>query len=138
MRSQAQELILPRLREFEQLLGSQGKVNEQVEYLRNTLLNTVRPLALQLQDRRSVQYFETFSEKTATVRSAAFFDRLDLWRDVRPLVVFVAFMPGYINGSLLLVGLEKFLAGFVFILIPFAALLLVKLAGKVKASQTSL
>lgn len=133
LRSQAQELILPRLREFEQLLGSQGKVNEQVEYLRNTLLNTVRPLALQLQDRRSVQYFETFSEKTATVRSAAFFDRLDLWRDVRPLVVFVAFMPGYINGSLLLVGLEKFVAGFVFILIPFAALMLVKLAGKVKA-----
>ena len=51
LRSQAQELILPRLSEFENLLGNQEKVHEQVEYLRNTLLNTVRPLALQMQDR---------------------------------------------------------------------------------------
>jgi hypothetical protein len=133
LRSQAQALILPRLREFEKILGSQTKVPEQVDYLRSTLLNTVRPLALQLQDRRSVQYFESISKKVSTVRPVAFFDRLDLWRDVRPLVVFAAFLPGYINGSLLVVGPENFIRGAPFILIPFVALLLVKLAGKVKA-----
>ena len=133
LRSQAQELILPRLREFEQLLGKQMKVQEQVDYLRHTLLNTVRPLATQLQDRRSVQYFESFGKETTQVRSVAFFERLDLWRDVRPVVVFLAFMPGYINGSILLVGVEKFIQGFPFIMITFAALLMVKLAGKTKA-----
>ena len=133
LRSQAQELILPRLREFDQLLGKQMKVQEQVDYLKHTLLNTVRPLATQLQDRRSVQYFDGFGKETTKVRSVAFFDRLDVWRDVRPLVVFFAFMPGYINGSILLVGIDKFMQGYPFILITFAALLLVKLAGKVKA-----
>lgn len=133
LRSQAQELILPRLREFEQLLGKQMKVQEQVDYLRHTLLNTVRPLATQLQDRRSVQYFESFGKETKQVRSVAFFERLNLWRDVRPVVVFLAFMPGYINGSILLVGVEKFIQGFPFIMITFAALLMVKLAGKTKA-----
>ena len=133
LRSQAQELILPRLREFEQLLGNQVKVQEQVDYLKHTLLNTVRPLATQLQDRRSVQYFDGFGKETTKVRSVAFFERLDLWRDVRPLVVFFAFMPGYINGSILLVGTDKFIQGYPFILITFATLLLVKLAGKVKA-----
>lgn len=133
LRSQAQELILPRLREFEQLLGKQMKVQEQVDYLKHTLLNTVRPLATQLQDRRSVQYFDGFGKTTTKVRSVAFFDRLDLWRDVRPLVVFFAFMPGYINGSILLVGVDRFIQAYPFILITFAALLLVKLAGKVKA-----
>jgi signal transduction histidine kinase len=133
LRSQAQELILPRLREFEQLLGKQMKVQEQVDYLKHTLLNTVRPLATQLQDRRSVQYFDGFGRVTTKVRSVAFFERLDLWRDVRPIVVFFAFMPGYINGSILLVGTDKFIQGYPFILITFAALLLVKLAGKIKA-----
>jgi signal transduction histidine kinase len=133
LRSQAQELILPRLREFEQLLGKQMKVQEQVDYLKHTLLNTVRPLATQLQDRRSVQYFDGFGRVTTKVRSVAFFERLDLWRDVRPTVVFFAFMPGYINGSILLLGADKFIQGYPFILITFAALLLVKLAGKIKA-----
>ena len=133
LRSQAQELILPRLREFEQLLGSQSKVQDQVEYLRNTLLSTVRPLALQLQDRRSVQYFDKFDEKIQTVKSVAFFDRLDLWRDVRPLVVFAAFMPGYANGSILLVGAETFIKELPFMLITFASLVVVKLMGKLKA-----
>ena len=133
LRSQAQEVIFPRLREFEQLLGKQIKVQDQVDYLKHTLLNTVRPLATQLQDRRSVQYFDGFGKEITKVRSAAFFEHLDLWRDVRPLVVFIAFMPGYINGSILLVGTDKFIQGYPFILITFAALLLVKLAGKVKA-----
>lgn len=133
LRSQAQELILPRLREFEQLLGKQIRVQEQVDYLKHTLLSTVRPLATQLQDRRSVEYFDGFGKETTKVRSVAFFERLDLWRDVRPLVVFVAFMPGYINGSILLVGVDKFIEGFPFIMITFAALLMVKIAGKIKA-----
>ncbi len=133
LRSQAQELILPRLREFENLLGNQAKVHEQVEYLRNTLLNTVRPLALQMQDRRSVQYFDKFNENTRTVKSVAFFERLDLWRDVRPWIVFIAFMPGYVNGSILLVGTETFIKELPFMAITFASLLAVKLAGKIKA-----
>jgi len=132
LRSQAQELILPRLREFEQLLGNQGKVQEQVEHLRNILLNTVRPLALQLQDRRSVQYFDEFNEHIPTVKSVAFFDRLDLWRDVRPWVVFIAFMPGYVNGSILLIGTQTFIKELPFMAITFASLLLVKLMGKLK------
>jgi len=133
LRSQAQELILPRLREFEQLLGNQSKVQDQVEYLRSTLLHTVRPLALQLQDRRSVQYFDKFNENIQTVKSVAFFDRLDLWRDVRPLVVFLAFMPGYANGSILLVGAETFIKELPFMLITFASLVVIKLIGKIKA-----
>lgn len=130
LRSQAQELILPRLREFEQLLGNQAKVQEQVEYLRNTLLNTVRPLAVQLQDRRSVQYFDELNERIRTVKSVAFLDRLDLWRDVRPWIVFIAFMPGYINGSILLVGTQTFIKELPFMAITFASLVLVKLIGK--------
>ena len=133
LRSQAQELILPRLREFEQLLGNQSKVQDQVEYLRSTLLNTVRPLALQLQDRRSVQYFDKFNESIQVVKSVAFFDRLDLWRDVRPLIVFLAFMPGYVNGTILLFGVETFIKELPFMLITFASLVVVKLIGKIKA-----
>jgi hypothetical protein len=138
LRTQAQELILPRLREFEQLLGNQAKVHEQVEYLRNTLLNTVRPLALQMQARRSVQYFDRFNESSKTVKSVAFFERLDLWRDVRPWVVFIAFMPGYVNGSILLVGAEDFISELPFIAITFASLVVVKLLGKVKAMTSQL
>ena len=132
LRSQAQELILPRLREFEQLLGNQSKVQDQVEYLRSTLLSTVRPLALQLQDRRSVQYFDKFNENSQTVKSVAFFNRLDLWRDVRPLIVFLAFMPGYANGSILLIGTETFIKELPLMLITFASLVVVKLIGKIK------
>jgi hypothetical protein len=121
------------LREFEQLLGNQSKVQDQVEYLRSTLLNTVRPLALQLQDRRSVQYFDKFNESIQVVKSVAFFDRLDLWRDVRPLIVFLAFMPGYVNGTILLFGVETFIKELPFMLITFASLVVVKLIGKIKA-----
>jgi signal transduction histidine kinase len=129
LRLAAQELILPRLHEFETILEEKTPVQDQVEYLRSTLLNTVRPLAQQLQDRRSVNYFEDFSSKAGAVRSLEFFKRLDLVRDVRPFMVLAAFFPGYANGAILIAGLGPFLSGLVYVPIAFASLYVVRLIG---------
>jgi hypothetical protein len=132
LRASAQDIILPRLREFEALLGSKSPVAEQVEFLRTTLATTVRPLAKQLQERRSVSYFEEFAKKTAKVPAVKFFTLLDLYRDVRPYLVWAVFLPGFVNGSILLVEADIFFRGLPALVIPLLSLVLVEQLGRFK------